>query len=292
MGRPRSDPSEMPLPHPDSGTTTTPQCPRCGGLLLYYDNEVKVGRTGALKLCPCAEAVCRCGGRTPYRYWNEDAESAWCPCRRGRRRLAETSRLFKQASIPERFRWKFQDDFTSRTPDGNVVPFAEVAQSYVSTLVDSGEEPRRGFLLRGPPGTGKTLLGCIMLNELILHRCRPGRFVNLSRSYFNKLRDTYSESSEEYGQTWKIFDELVNLPYLLLDDFGVQRDTPWEQEMLYDLVDARYGAEKFTIVTTNQALGDFQQLFGGRIYSRLVEMCHMVEMDGMDYRLHMQSSRR
>ena len=218
--------------------------------------------------------------------------SVWCPCRPARRRLTNTNQLFKQAGIPERFRWKFQEDFLSHAPDGLAVPFAELAQSYVSTLVDSGEEPRRGFLLHGPPGTGKTMLGCIMLNELILHRCKPGRFVNLSRSYFNKLRDTFSESSEEYGQTWRIFDELVNLPYLLLDDFGVQRDTPWEQEMLYDLVDARYGGEKFTIVTTNQGLGEVQQLFGGRIYSRLVEMCHLLEMDGMDFRLHLQPNRR
>ena len=79
---------------------------------------------------------------------------------------------------------------------------------------------------------------------------------------------------------------------LLLDDFGVQRDTPWEQEMLYDLIDARYGGEKFTIVTTNQGLPEVQQLFGGRIYSRLAEMCHLLEMDGMDYRLHLQPNRK
>ena len=40
------------------------------------------------------------------------------------------------------------------------------------------------------------------------------------------------------------------MPYLVLDDFGIQRGTEWEIEMLYDLVDARYGDQRFTVVTT------------------------------------------
>ena len=253
-----------------------PPCDRCRGARIYFDSKIEVGRYGSLKLCSCLD---------------EDYRNQWCPCRTVRKKVGEISRMFKQAEIPERFRWKFQEDFKTAAPDGAPVQFAQNVQSYVSTLVDSEEEPRRGFLLYGPPGTGKTMLGCIMLNELILHRYKPGRFVNLSRSYFQRLRDTFSESSQEYGQSWKIMDELCSLPFLMLDDFGVQRDTPWEQEMLYDLVDSRYGAERFTIVTTNQGLDEIQQLNDGRIYSRLVEMCHLVEMEGVDYRLHLQIQR-
>ena len=272
-------------------TAAARQCGRCGGAGIYYDSQIEAGRYGSLILCSCLDEVCRCGGRTPYQYWDENFRSQWCPCRPVRKKVGEISRLFKQAEIPERFRWKFQEDFKTVAPDGAPVQFAQNVQSYVSTLVDSEEEPRRGFLLYGPPGTGKTMLVCIMLNELILHRYKPGRFLNLSRTYFQKLRDTFSETSHEYGQTWKILDELCKLPYLMLDDFGVQRDTPWEQEMLYDLVDSRYGEERFTIVTTNQGLDQIQQLNNGRIYSRLVEMCHFVEMEGVDYRLHLQTQR-
>ena len=74
------------------------------------------------------------------------------------------------------------------------------------------------------------------------------------------------------------------MPYLVLDDFGVQRGSEWEMEVLYDLVDARYGDEGFTIVTTNQPLEEIRQLSGGRIYSRLAEMCYTVELAGGDYR--------
>ena len=83
--------------------------------------------------------------------------------------------------------------------------------------------------------------------------------------------------------------ELSEMPYLILDDFGVQRGTEWEIEMLYDLVDARYAEERLTLVTTNKPLAEGQQLSDGRIHSRLVEMCYTVDMDGDDYRMFTQT---
>ena len=195
--------------------------------------------------------------------------------------------MFKEADIPERYRWKFQEDFHPATPDGTLVRIAQDARLYVSTLIDTDKEPERGFLLYGNPGTGKTLLGCIMLNELMLNHFKPARFLNLSK-YLQQLRDTYSEDSDNYGQTWRIIEALGKIPYLVIDDFGVQRGTEWAKEVLYDLVDTRYAEKRFTVITTNQPLSELQQLSQGRIYSRLLEMCKLVAMEGEDYRQHLQ----
>ncbi len=81
------------------------------------------------------------------------------------------------------------------------------------------------------------------------------------------------------------------MPYLVLDDFGIQRNTEWEMEMLYDLIDSRYAEGRFTIITTNQSKEEVQELSRGRIYSRISEMCHQVETIGIDYRQHLQSRR-
>ena len=58
--------------------------------------------------------------------------------------------------------------------------------------------------------------------------------------------------------------------------------------MLFDLVDARYSDERYTVVTTNKPLEEIKALSHGRIYSRLVEMCQVISMEGLDYRSHMQ----
>ena len=263
-------------------------CTTCGGNGIYFDPRVEVGRYGRLRICACVEEFCACGGRQPYQYWDEKSQLRWCSCAPVRRRLVEIQRRFRDADIPSKFRWKFRDDFHTASPDGRtrlqVGGRARRVIDYVSALVDDDRDPQRGYLFHGLPGTGKSLLACIILNELILHRVRQGRFLNLSLKYFQQLKDTYSTTSEQYGRSWQIIDELCTLPYLVVDDFGVQRGTDWELEMLHDLVDARYGEERFTVVTTNQPLDEISQLSGGRIYSRLVEMCYLVDMNGEDYR--------
>lgn len=202
--------------------------------------------------------------------------------------MTETNRLFRQAEIPERYKWKFVDDFRMEAPDGTPIDLAATVYLRIhQDLIESTGEPKRGYLLYGNPGTGKTLMGCIALNELMLRWTKPGRFLSLSRTFFHRLRDTYSADSEHYGRTWPMLEELCKMPYLVLDDFGVQRGTDWEGEMLYDLVDTRYSDQRFTVITTNHPLDELKALAKGRIYSRLVEMCQPIPMDGPDYRIHL-----
>ena len=279
--------------HTVSAAASSPQpCGICGGHGVRYNPRVEVGRFGQLDVCECVAKQCRCGGRPPYQYWDEDSQRRWCACHSARRRLAHLKELFRQSEVPAKFRYKFRTDFEATAPDGTALHVARRVKpvlDYLTALVDDDRDPQRGYLLHGPPGTGKTLLACITLNEAILHRGRSGRFLSLSRKFFQQLKDTYSPDSEHYGRTFQILEALCNVPYLVLDDFGVQRGTEWETEMLYDLVDARYGEERFTVVTTNQSRPEMEELAGGRVLSRLVEMCYVVDMEGQDYRSYMLS---
>ncbi|MBT3344862.1 MAG: ATP-binding protein [Gemmatimonadetes bacterium] len=279
--------SEIP-PDASSGSTRHVQCPHCGGHGVVYNPHVEVGRFGSLEICSCVQ--CECGGTPPHMYWDEQSQRRWCDCATPRRRLAHIKELFKLSEVPTLFRFKLRDDFSPDAPDGTPLSVGgRVTQilQYLTALVDDDRDPPRGYLLHGPPGTGKTLISCIILNELLLHRARPGRLINLSRKFFHQLRDTFSEESEQYGRSYQIMDELCRIPYLVLDDFGVQRGTEWETEMLYDLIDARYSEENFTVVTTNKSMAEIEAISGGRVLSRLVEMCYVVPMNGQDYRQFM-----
>ena len=78
---------------------------------------------------------------------------------------------------------------------------------------------------------------------------------------------------------------MAEIDLLVIDDFGVNRGTEWEMETLYNLVDARYEAEKFTIFTANlDPKKEFSDISNQRIYSRIKEMCRIVELNGKDFR--------
>ena len=80
---------------------------------------------------------------------------------------------------------------------------------------------------------------------------------------------------------------MAKVPYLVLDDLGTQSSKAWVDEMLYHLIDSRYCENRFTIVTTNQPIEEMKEVARGRLFSRLSEMCHVLEMAGPDYRQHM-----
>lgn len=255
-------------------------CKICEGTGIVYDTDIKIGSQGELKICSHIEKTCKCGGVVPYQIFNEKGEHSWCQCRNARLRLSSTKKAFKNSQIPKKYQWKFIDDFRKVSDKANKLI------GLVSTI--RGKTPNQkwkdGFYFWGPAGSGKTLLACIMLQELVLKYNCGGKFVDLSRQFFQRLKDSYSSSDESYGNAGKILDELIEAPFLVIDDFGIQRNTEWEQEMLYNLIDSRYSGEYPTIITSNVNINSFKDIYHGRIYSRIQEMTKIIHFDLPDYR--------
>ncbi len=267
----------------------------------YYDPRVTAGLHGDIKLSPRVERHCQCGGRPPYQiFQRQDAEPAWCPCRRYRLRTHEINRLIGNSGIPGPFRYKFLDDFYEKY-EGKPIGGANQLKRHLGNLIDkartrnASREPgaradaplsMRGYFLSGRPGVGKTYFSYVALNELIFHSGRPGKFISLSKAFFQTLRFAFDENSPMHGKSEAFLRTLGNVPFLVIDDFGVQRNTEWEVEMLYNLVDTRYAHRRFTIVTTNQDIESVKDLADGRLYSRFIEMCYIIRIQGTDFRKH------
>lgn len=141
-----------------------------------------------------------------------------------------------------------------------------------------GEEDPPGLLLLGPTGTRKTGNMWALYQHLIhqdptlevevrhvpwlLMLLRPGSDV-----------DTYSEMKK-----------LLEVPLLMLDDLGANKDTPWSTETFYTLLDQRYAWMRPTIITSNLRPTEFGERLGDRLASRIREMSRKVVFDGQDTR--------
>ena len=72
---------------------------------------------------------------------------------------------------------------------------------------------------------------------------------------------------------------LMQYHLLILDDFGMERQTEYALEQVFNIVDARYRSGQPLIVTTNLSLSELQNPQSRectRIYDRILEMCQPV----------------
>ena len=80
----------------------------------------------------------------------------------------------------------------------------------------------------------------------------------------------------EIAERQKRIDRLQHYSLLVIDDLGVERDTSYSVEQVYNVVDTRARSGKPVIITTNLSLKDLENppsLAYKRIYDRVLEMC-------------------
>ena len=262
-----------------------PDCKRgCRGMGFYFDPFGGGKRDGAFVLCDCMKEVMRCEGQPPFEYFDSEENGMRdCPTKPVLVTLERIALLRKYSGIPSRYNWKFISsiDFT---------PVMFAMDHAVETVRLFGEGKSQGIYFHGGTGSGKTLLSCAILNELIRLYQKPVKYAKISRDILGKLRASFNPNSDSYGEGRKIEEELARIPVLVIDDFGVHRESEWVNSVLYDLIDARYENNLLTIITSNEPMSSWKEIGGGRVYSRLVQMCLEIHIDAPDYRLNDQKS--
>ncbi len=119
----------------------------------------------------------------------------------------------------------------------------------------------KGWLLfLGGYGVGKTHLAAAIAN-FVVGVGVPTLFLTVP-DLLDWLRFAYDATNSTFEER---FDEIRNIPLLVLDDLGTQNTTPWAQEKLYQIINHRYVNRLPTVITTNQQLNEID----GRIRSRL-----------------------
>jgi DNA replication protein DnaC len=174
-----------------------------------------------------------------------------CTCRDA----ARGTRLFDAAGIPERYRHCRLASFkiTGGRGRSQLVEALAVSRQYVESFVDvdSGRFRETGLLFSGTPGAGKTHLAVAVLQGLIEQYRVRGRFVDFG-SLLHQIQATFDPSSAESKHA--VLDPLIEAEVLVLDELGAQEPTPWVRDVLYLIINQRYGRRLPTLFTTNYRL--------------------------------------
>jgi DNA replication protein DnaC len=222
---------------------------------------------------PCSFKLCDGSGFVV----DEDTRTS-SPCRCRPLRLAKTRARRLEGQIPSLYRaLEFEQtpviDIERHCPT-QVREIRSFANSIEANL-DAGH----GLWLMGAFGTGKTALAMIVSKRAI----DAGRSVAIYSC--PRLLNVIRESIDG-GGILDFLDRLADVDLLHIDDLGAERRTEWVLEQLYSIVNARYEAQRSTLITTNLTRDELADQIGERIVSRLEAMCgEPLGFHGRDHRL-------
>jgi DNA replication protein DnaC len=154
------------------------------------------------------------------------------------------------------------------------------------------------LVITGKPGRGKTWFCVCLLFELYMELCNLA--IEKGRKELEYNYDYFSQRISKYFWKAKNLDdcilkaskdniklqmirELIDIEYLIIDDFGLERETANTDDWIYQIIDSRINMLKPTILTTNKTQQQIYERYDSRIISRLKNF-KFLEFSGEDLR--------
>ena len=238
-----------------------------------------VGEDGLLHCGTCHEAK---EERFPEGFrllGGSDKHPRLCACERARREKEEReNEARRHEQEVERLR---RSCFADRCQYDITFDASAVSHDQIETCrryVDHWDEVLKGnfgLLFWGDVGTGKSYLAACIANALI------EKEVSVRMLNFGQILNAGFEEKA------RILGDLSKYSLLILDDFGMERETEYGQEIVFQVIDNRYQCRKPMIITTNLTINEIrnpENVADARIYSRVLEMCTPVHVGGADRR--------
>lgn len=119
-------------------------------------------------------------------------------------------------------------------------------------------------------------------NSIIIftdYTCR-GLYINVPR-FFNELKDNISNYSEYIAY---IKDNILKADLVIWDEIGIKNLGNFEHDNLFNYLNLRLEDGKSNIFTSNMSPDELHEKLGDRLYSRIVQMSKLIELNGKDKR--------
>ena len=118
------------------------------------------------------------------------------------------------------------------------------------------------LLLQGPTGTGKTHLSLAIAKEV----AAKGNHVVYGSVWplLRRLEEEHFGRAEGNSQ-----EQMTGCDLLILDDLGMEFDSPLGRSYIYNILEARLRSGRPTIISTNLGLAALRERYGDQIASRI-----------------------
>ncbi len=236
-----------------------------------------------------------CGGSGWKRVDLTDRQGvARCSCRE----QSKLQRLIEAARIPPRYQECLFENFDTLNPK------LGKAKTMASRFVEEYPVVDCGLLILGTCGVGKTHLAVSIIRALML---RYGTWC-IFYDFRELLKQIQSSFNPVVGATeWQIIEPVLQCEVLLLDDLGAERPTDWVRDTFAYIINHRYNQKRTTLITSNFKDGESKlrklsdgstvageetlaERIGERMRSRLHEMCKVIRISAIDYRVEIKQA--
>ncbi len=190
-----------------------------------------------------------------------------CRCSKGELRKKKTEYLEKYSNLGSLSQLTF-DNLSAKGKAANAVSKEHFAKVYQAAKAFA-ENPEGWLVFLGPSGSGKTHLACAIAN----HRLSLGEpvFYIGTADLLDHLRSAFSPTSDiTYDE---MFEQVKNVPLLVLDDLTLGSATTWAREKLEQLLHHRFNARLATVITTDVPLERMDERLRGHLINN--ESCQI-----------------
>lgn len=223
--------------------------------------QVKLEAWRAIKIFPC-NCVCK---STEYELRKEQDDKE------------EAIRKIKRLKI-EGIQDKLIHNWTFANDNNNMIGMTNKALKYCKQWEQMYND-NIGLLFWGNIGTGKTYFASCIANDLL------DKGVSVMMTNFSKILNALSGFAQEDKNEY--INKLNYYKLLIIDDLGVERQSEFAQEIVYNVIDSRCKNGQPIIITTNLTIDEIKKpknIAHSRIYDRILEMCVPIHFEGMSQR--------
>ena len=209
------------------------------------------------------------GGETLYSQCPKCMEERQKRYEEEERREAERQRQWRissyltQSGIPKRYKDKTLDDLQFTT--SHQIKNLRTVKNYLKALVN---ETSASLILCGKPGTGKTHIGTALVSAAICDAIIESQYISIGQ-ILRKVKSTYNRNSEQTED--QIYYHFGVLPFLVIDEVGVQFGTDSEKMIFFEVINRRYENMLPTVLISNLTVEELTGFIGERVMDRFKE---------------------